>query len=187
MIKRILNFLDKNASGKNVILLLVVTLAVYGFMLTYTIPNVMRYTGGLKLLDMQPTGYNIEYVRNLFDTLGEPGREAYLYGQIPIDMVYPSLFAITYSLLLAFLFKRAFKQTGNFGYLIFIPVLGGLFDYLENIGIIIMLLIYPDFSRFMAVTTNIFSVLKSLFTTIFFILLLTAIIVILVKRFRRSN
>jgi len=52
----------------------------------------------MKLLDMLPTGYNQDYVSELFRTLGENGREIYLTNQIPVDMIYPLLFGLTYSL-----------------------------------------------------------------------------------------
>lgn len=177
-------FLKENSTGKNVLVLFLVTQFIYAFMLTVTIPGVMEYSNGLDLLDMQPTGYSSEYAKSLFDTLGEKGRETYLFKQIPVDMIYPALFALAYSLLLFYLFKKSFKLDSKIFTLSLVPILAGLFDYLENIGIIIMITIYPKFYDIIANVTNIFSIFKSLFTTLFFVLLITGVIIIVVKKVR---
>lgn len=186
LLKEMRDFLIRHAKGKTVLILLLITLVVYSYMLFYSIPHVMDYAGGMKLLDMQPTGYTPKYVHALFENLGQKGRDAYLFRQIPVDMLYPLLFAMTYSLMLAFLFQRAFKPDAKIQYLCMTPILAGAFDYLENAGIVIMLIDYPRLSDFLASLTNIFSLMKSLFTFIFFALFLFAIIAILTKRIRRS-
>lgn len=174
--------LKKYSSGKIVLLFFVVTQAVYAFMLLVTIPQVMEYSNGMRLFDLQPMGYSAEYARNLLDTLGQEGRAAYLFRQIPIDMIYPFLFAIAYSLLLALVFKKGFSPESGMHALCLVPIAAGLFDYLENIGIIAMLSIYPGFSDSLARLTNLFSVSKSIFTTLFFILLFVGIAVLIKKR-----
>jgi len=182
ILKKTQELLNKYSTGRNVLALFVITQIIYGFMLLYTIPNVMNHANGMKLLDMQPTGYNAEYAKNLFDNLGAIGREAYLFRQIPVDMIYPFLFAVTYSLLLTFLFKKSFNPKSKINGLSLIPIVGGLFDYLENVGIIIMLSLYPIFSESIANITNVFSVLKSIFITLFFVLLVVGIVGLIAKK-----
>lgn len=94
-LKKIIN---NNLAGTKVLVLFALTNIVYAFMLIITIPKTMRFSNGMKLLDMMPTGYDFEYINTLFDTLGEKGREVYLYNQIPVDMIYPFLFGISYCL-----------------------------------------------------------------------------------------
>lgn len=180
----ILKLLDKQARGKTVLILLFITLAVYSCMLFYTIPSVMNYTGGMKLPDMQPFGYSIEYMKTLLDNMGEPGRDTYLFRQIPVDMIYPLLFALTYPLLLTYLFKKGLKSSSKIHYMSIVPVAAGFFDYLENSGIIFLLVIYPRFSNTVAGLTNIFSILKSLFTTLFFVFLFIGLAAILIGKIR---
>jgi hypothetical protein len=104
--KRIKDFIYNNIQGKKVLFFFVVTNLVYVFMLFVTIPKVMSYSNGMKIPDLMPTGYNTDHINTLFTILGTEGRNVYLYNQIPADMVYPLLFAICYSLLLAYLFKK---------------------------------------------------------------------------------
>lgn len=175
------DLIKTNISGKKVLLLLILTNIIYAIMLTITIPRVMAFAGGMKLLDMMPTGYNAEYVNSLLGALGAPGRNAYLFTQIPVDMIYPFLFGVTYCLLHAYILNKLGKLESILFYLCFIPVFSGLFDYLENIGIIAILNSYPDNSILLSQTTNVFSVLKSSFTTAYFIILTISLIVFIIK------
>jgi len=175
-------FIKRNINGRKVLLLFILTNIIYAIMLTITIPKVMSFSGGLKLLDMMPAGYDPEYVNTLLYTLGEKGRNAYLFIQLPFDMIYPSLFAISSCLLLAYLLNKLRKLEGALFYLCFIPLLSGVFDYCENIGIISLLNIYPNNSNLLSQTTSVFSVLKSSSTVTYFIILITLLIVLGIRK-----
>ena len=184
---RIAKTLEKNISGKKVLSLFILTNVVYLFMLLVTIPKTMRSSSGMKLLDMLPTGYNLEYVNALFKALGENGREIYLTNQIPVDMIYPLLFGLTYSLLIAYFLKKLIKLRSPFIYLCLLPIIAGIADYLENIGIITMLNNYPDMTENIVKTTNTFSVIKSTSTSIFFIALIVILIILGIKFLKRNK
>jgi len=175
-------FIKRNINGRKVLLLFILTNIIYAIMLTITIPKVMSFSGGLKLLDMMPAGYDPEYVNTLLYTLGEKGRNAYLFIQLPFDMIYPSLFAISSCLLLAYLLNKLRKLEGALFYLCFIPLLSGVFDYCENIGIISLLNSYPNNSNLLSQTTSVFSVLKSSSTVTYFIILITLLIVLGIRK-----
>jgi hypothetical protein len=169
-------YIRNTTSGKKALMFLVPAMGMYLIMLFYSIPRVLEHSGGMKILDLMPTGYNTEYAQKLFETLGETGREIYLFQQIPLDMIYPGLFAVSFSLLLAFLFKKAFPVTSKIQNLAIVPIFAGLFDYLENIGIIIILTSYPDFYAWVVSVTNIFSISKSLLTTLVFVLIIISLV-----------
>ena len=160
--KRLTELIERNISGKKVLGLFILTNAVYMFMLTVTIPNTMGFSNGTKLLDMIPTGYDLNYVSELFSSLGENGRKTYLTNQIPVDMVYPLLFGLTYCLLLAYFLKKLNKLNAPYTYLCLLPIIARIADYLENFGIITMLKSYPDLTEFAVKTTNSFSLIKSI-------------------------
>ena len=179
-------FIEKNISGKKVLGLFILTNVVYVFMLTVTIPRAMEFCNGMKLLDMMPTGYDLNYVSELFSSLGENGRTAYLTNQLPVDMVYPLLFALTYCLLLGYFLKKLNKLVVPFTYLCLLPIIAGIADYLENIGIITMLISYPDFSEIVVKTTNSFSLIKIRATILFFIVLIIILIMLGFKAIKRK-
>jgi len=176
--------IKRNLYGKKVLLLFILTNIIYAVMLTITIPNVMSFSGGLKIMDMLPTGYNPEYVNTLMKALGEKGRDAYLFEQIPVDMVYPLLFALSWCLVLAYILKKLGKLDGILFCLCFIPVFAGIFDYCENIGIINILNSYPTNSDLLSQTTSVFSVLKSSCTTLYFFILIICLIALGIKKLR---
>jgi hypothetical protein len=185
--KKLKDLINRNSKGKKVLVLFVLTNIIYAFMLIITIPKTMGFSNGMKLLDMMPTGYNFEYINTLFDTLGEKGREVYLYNQIPVDMIYPFLFGISYCLLIAYFLKKLNKLNSPFFYLCLLPLVAGVADYFENFGIISMLNSYPDLSLFSTTATNIFTILKSMTTTIYMVALIITLIVLGLKTIKRKT
>lgn len=174
--RNIKEIIEKNLKGKRVLFLFILTNLVYASMLIITIPKTMNFSNGMKLLDMMPTGYDWEYVNKLFETLGEKGREIYLYNQIPIDMIYPFLFGVSYCLVFAFILKKMNKLDTSYFYLSLLPIVAGVADYLENFGIISMLIGFPDLSQIVVRMTNLFTIIKSISTTIYFIGLIVILI-----------
>ncbi|NOZ46794.1 MAG: hypothetical protein GXO79_08420 [Chlorobi bacterium] len=185
--KRLTKFIESNISGKKILGLFILTNSVYVFMLTVTIPKTMEFSNGMKLLDMMPMGYDLNYVSELFNSLGEIGQEVYLTNQIPVDMVYPLLFGLTYCLLLAYFLKKLNKLNSSFIYLCLIPIIAGIADYLENFGIIAMLKNYPELTEVAVKTTSSFSLIKSISTSVFFIVLIVMLIILGIKFLKRNK
>ena len=184
---RLTKFINRNISGKKVLGLFILTNVVYVFMLTITIPKTMGFSNGMKLLDMMPMGYDLNYVSELFNSLGEIGQEIYLTNQIPVDMIYPLLFGLTYCLLLAYFLKKLNKLNTSFIYLCLIPIIAGIADYLENFGIIAMLKNYPELTEVAVKTTSSFSLIKSISTSVFFIVLIVMLIILGIKFLKRNK
>jgi hypothetical protein len=180
-VKQLTKFIERNISGKKVLGLFILTNIVYILMLTVTIPRTMNHSNGLKLLDMMPTGYNLNYVSKLFDSLGEIGRGIYLTNQLPVDMIYPLLFGLSYCLLLAYFLKKLKKLKVPYNYLCLLPIIAGIADYLENFGILLMLKKYPDLTQGMVSVISSFSVIKSVSTSIFFVTLIIILILLGIK------
>lgn len=168
---KFLHSLKKLASGRTVFILFIITMSVYLLMLLYSIPLVESFAPDTALFDLSPSGYSYQHALSLLEELGNEGRQHYLSLQLPLDFIYPGLFAVSYTLLLIWLFSKSVKDTSKAFYLAFIPVLGGLFDYLENIYIIRMINSFPDLSAGLVQVASTFTLLKSIFTTIFFLLL----------------
>ena len=177
MIKLLQEIIYRESKGKTVLILFILTNLVYVFMLAVTIPKVTEFAGGMKLLDMMPAGYDTQYVNSLFSALGVEGRFAYLYSQIPVDMIYPMLFGFSYCLLFAWFLKKTNLNESSFFYLCFLPVFAGISDYIENFGIITLLKNYPNYSQETVSITNTFSMLKSTTTTLYFLALIILLIV----------
>ncbi|MEN7551463.1 hypothetical protein AAG747_26335 [Rapidithrix thailandica] len=175
-------FLKKQLKGKRVAIYFLLTNLVYALILTVTIPYVMRFSKGMKLFDLMPTGYDLSYTHKLLSTLGEPGREAYLNYQIPLDMVYPFLFGFSYSLLLAYILQKLGRFKRPFVFLCLVPIFAGLFDYFENLGIVTLLNAYPKLSNFLVQITSFATLIKSGLTTAYFLILLMVLVMLLMHK-----
>lgn len=181
---RLVSYIQKVASGKMVLGFFIPAMAVYSLMLLNTIPQVEQYAPGMKLFDLSPSGYSHHDALELLATLGVQGRDIYLYRQIPLDLVYPGVFAVSCCLLLAWLFGKSLSPESGMFYLCFIPLAAGLFDYLENICIVQMLLAYPDVTGPTVATASTFTILKSVFTSAFFLLLIVGAVLFWKKKRR---
>ncbi|MBU2946576.1 hypothetical protein [Zobellia uliginosa] len=185
--EKIIKQLEKQHSGKKVLALFLLTNFVYAYMLLVTIPATMAFSNGLQLLDMMPAGYELEYVNTLFNTLGDTGRQTYLTKQIPVDMMYPLLFAISYAAVLAYFLKKLQNLNPKFLYLCLLPIIAGIADYLENIGIISMLNAYPTVTETSVHITSMFSIIKSSSTTIYFLVLIVVLMILGFRRLKSSR
>ena len=182
---RAITFLLDASKGKVVLTLFILTNIVYGVILGYSIPLVLSFAPEATLFDMSPTGYSYSHAIELMKSLGLEGRKTYLTVQIPLDFVYPALFGVSYALLITWILKQSVARESKLFLLAFLPLLAGIFDYLENMGIIAMLNGFPDVSESLVLITSSFTIAKSVMTSLFFVFLLVAIIG-LVARFLKK-
>ncbi len=182
-----IRILQNQATGRKVLFLFILTNCIYLSILLYSIPRVTERAAGMQLFDMSPFGYSHAYAQNLLAAIGAEGREVYLRLQLPIDFVYPGLFALTYSMMLVWLFKKRFDPESKVFLLALAPAVAGFFDYMENVGIIVMLQQYPALTRGMVSVSSVFSVLKSIWTVLFYVILVFGLIRLLAKGTRRSH
>ena len=105
MVIDMLQAIQPRINGRIVLVLFVLTNAVYFAMLTYSIPELMSVSDGLPIFDMSPYGYSYQQALAILSCLGEEGRSFYLSTQLVLDLFYPLLFGLCYSSLLQWLIK----------------------------------------------------------------------------------
>lgn len=134
--------------------------------------------------DLRPTGYSQVDAAVLLEALGETGRQYYLMRQLPLDTLYPALLALT---LISTLRWRAAKfgptlmtRTG-----VPLAILAATFDYLENLGIGLMLLVGADPALVQATSTA--TVLKSALTSAAILAVVAAMAGVLLRRMSRQR
>lgn len=181
---RATSFLQNASSGKLVLILFVLTNVVYATIQGYSIPLVLSFSPESILFDMSPTGYGYAEAIELLESLGPEGRNAYLSVQIPIDLVYPAMFGISYALMITWILKQGLPKHSRAHFLAFIPVLAGLFDYLENASIVAMLYAFPDVSENLVQVASSFTLAKSVLTSLFFLFLLISLVYLAIWRLK---
>lgn len=185
--RELVQCIQKVATGRNILKFFIPAMVVYAIMLLYSIPQVGHYAPEMKLFDLSPTGYSFEYAKELLHVLGVKGRDLYLYQQLPLDFIYPGLFAVSCCLLLSWLFAKSLNSDSKMFYLCFIPVAAGFFDYLENIGIVRILMSYPDIAESLVSITSFLTILKSTCTTAFFVFLLLGVVLYMKHKWADNN
>ena len=185
--RKLLSFIQSVSTGKVVLALFIPAMIVYFIMLLYTIPQVAEYAPGMNLFDLSPVGYSFEYANELLGVLGVDGRGAYLYKQLPLDFIYPCLFALSCGLLLSWLFLKSQNESSKIFYFCFVPMAAGLFDYLENIFIIHLLTSYPNISGISVSLASAMTIIKSGLTTTFFVLLIVGLVLFLRSKWKTNN
>ena len=133
-------FFQKHLQGKKVLVWFLFSSAVYGAMAIFTLPRLQKLSNGLQLFDVKMDGYTPEYALRLLLALGQEGRHIYLTQQMPLDMLYPFTFAVSNSLIIAWLLHKLNWFESPAFYLVLLPIVGGLLDYFENFTVITMLL-----------------------------------------------
>ena len=89
--------------------------------------------------------YSADEVRVLFEQLGTEGRDIYK-GVVGLDMVYPLVYGFLFILILAWFLKKITGPGSQWLMLALLPLIGVLFDYLENINTLKLLNRYPEIS-----------------------------------------
>ncbi len=167
--------------GKIVLLLFIISSSLYFLMLFVTIPHLQRMTRGIRILDMMPAGYDLAYVEKMMEALGEAGRHYYLFRQLPIDLVFPIFFAASSCLIMAWFLKKLNQLDSKWFIVCYLPFFAGFFDYAENFSIISLINNYPEINKNRVLVSNLFSILKSSFTTIALTVLMVILLVCLFK------
>ncbi len=178
---RLLSYIQGVSTGRVVLAFFVPAMAIYFVMVLYTIPQVEAYAQGMKLFDLSPLGYSFEYANELLQALGSEGREKYLYRQLPLDFLYPGLFAVSCTLLLTWLFLKTRETSSKIFYFCLVPAIAGLFDYLENVFVLHILWSYPSMSKTSIALASTMTLVKSVLTTIFFVLLLLGTVLFFIR------
>lgn len=157
---------------------------IYFVMLLVTIPSVEKQANGMKILDLMTFGYSPQYLTSFMETLGKQGRDIYLMNQIPLDMIYPGLMAVSGAMFIALLAKKVNRRLGI---LMFIPLFSALFDYLENGMITTMLLAFPRVQQPIIFMSSAFTITKTMLTTLYLVILVVLFILFLFKIVRAKR
>lgn len=174
---------SRNLTGKKVLTFFVLSSVVYFTMIFFTIPKLTDFANGLQIFDMKPNGYSFTYAKELLGNLGKGGRNFYLFRQLPLDFVYPLLFMMSNILILSFFLKKIGKLESWF-LLVLFPIIAGIFDYLENFGLIYLLTSYPKITEIGVRIISTFTVIKSLFTSLYFVILLFVLAILIFKKIK---
>jgi hypothetical protein len=148
------------------------------------VSGLLKITNGANILDFE-FGYSRDKAYHMIAALGEDGRSFYLTKIIPMDFPFPFAYMLCYAGWISLLIKYIAPLSAA-KYLTFVPLFAMLFDWLENLGIILMLSNYPNMPLLAIYTASISGILKTLFTLGSISIILVSLTVYIVKKKRKG-
>jgi len=152
---------------------LIATAVVVVLVLFLIFPNLP--IGG-ELLDMK-SSYTYQEVMDSMEVYGADGRTIYLWASTVLDTVFP----IVYATFFAGLIYR-FRASESTWWLAYVPIVGGIWDLLENVQIASMLLAYPEIGETQVTWASTFTHLKHWIGSFYLIVGAVLLLVALVRK-----
>lgn len=116
---------------------------------------------------------------------GETGRQAYIRARFTFDLVFPAVYGVFLITAVSWLGSRAFEDGADWRLLNLVPVIGVVFDLLENIFVSLVMASYPRERFVLAGFASGFTLLKWLFVYGSFVVLFTAGSIWLYKQIKK--
>ena len=168
----------------------IVLLIAESLMMFYVMPlaaGIMAFAANNSVLPLDLMFfYTPEQAFEMMDKYGEAGRSIYLRIELTADIIYPIIYTLFFGLLLSWLFQRAFKPDSPVQKWNVAPVGSWIFDMLENVSIVSMLMMYPSKQAILAWITMFFGSLKWGFFMITIGLVLVGLVRAALSRFRKQ-
>ncbi len=142
-------------------------------------------SGGVGPIDLQ-FFYTPDRVYSMVESYGDAGRANYRLFELTGDIIYPIVYTLFFSFAITWLFQRGFASNSGMQKHNVVPFGGWLFDFLENLGIVAMLSVFPSTPALLAWITAIFTMIKWLFAIASGVLMLIGLVKAAVNGFRKQ-
>ena len=156
-------------------MLFALAMSAYAFMMFVTIPELRGLSGGVEIFDLRPLGYGEEEALLILASMPDAARDYYRHVQIPVDFLYPLLLGLFGMFTLAWARRRVAIPRWS----IIVPLAVTTFDYLENVGVLILLAGHTQ--PVTMALASVCSIAKSMLTTAFMTGLLALLVLIAAK------
>ena len=179
MMSRMLPTLQRWANWKVIIILAMLFLAFDFFILP-----AMASPGGetLPVLDLK-FWYTPQQAFDAISQYSPQARQASVVTHLTIDIIYPLVYGLLLSLLLIVVFRNAAPAQQY--QLPLLPWRAVIADYLENVGLVAMFLLYPSQFPLLSWMTAIFTALKWIQIGFSFLALLAGILLLILGKWKR--
>jgi len=153
---RYVQWLTTRAGKKHLALFFILSIVLNIFM-NLSMTESMKKAGALDIAGF----YSVEKAYMIMDNQGDDGRQRYLLIETTFDLVYPVFYTSFYLIWIALTWGAMKNKSNRYLNLFYIiPVIIICSDYLENMGVITLLLNYPDRLNTTALLTSIASAVK---------------------------
>jgi hypothetical protein len=119
--------------------------------------------------------YTADDLYRMAESYGEQGRQAYIRARFTFDLVWPLVYTLFLVTAISWVFGKAFAPDSHWQLANLAPLLGALFDYLENLSTSLVMVRYPAQSAGVDLLAPLFTALKWGLLGASFLLLLAGI------------
>jgi uncharacterized membrane protein len=179
-------WIRRSATGRRVLVLFCMLLVFVSMILPWVAARLAAYSGGGPSIALN-VGVAPADLAAALDALGPDGRAFYALFLLSGDVVWPLVYALFLSTLLAWLFARGLSPASPFHRLIIVPFLALAADYAENVGILALILVFPARVDGIAQLTSTFQVLKWSLIGVSGLLVVVGAIAAVVRRGARAT
>jgi len=176
MVKRISDWLRGVSTGWVVLSALLIFLLFTALVLPQQAAKAEQETGSADSPDTS-FFYSPGDLYRMAEAYGEGGRRAYIRARFTFDLVWPLVYTLFLATAISWAFGRAFAPDSPWQRANLAPLLGALFDYLENLSTSLVMLRYPARTPVLDVLAPVFTALKWGFIGASFVLLLGGVVV----------
>ncbi len=163
MLDRLQKTLQKHASGRTILVLLVILVAIYITLNFSDIPFGLRalttHSGGLMILDMR-LSYTPDEAYTLLESLGAEGRRLYVTMLLTGDILLPVTYSLFFATVSAWLLNRVAPPHHPAQRLSLLAFVGGAADLVENGCILALLFAFPNRLDGVAMASSLLKILK---------------------------
>ena len=130
--------------------------------------------------------YTASDLNRMAEAYGSQGRTAYIRARFSFDLIFPLVYTAFLVTAISWLIKRSNLDWRTWGLLNLLPVMGMLFDFLENISTSIVMARYPQSTVVVGHLAGVFTLFKWLFIGASFLVLLFAGVIVIWSSIKRK-
>ncbi len=171
MWKQISNWLHRITNGWITLIALVIFLAFTAIVLPRQVVKAEAQTG----MSVSPDTsfiYSVDDLYQMAESYGEQGRKAYVRAQFTFDLIFPLVYTLFLVTAISWLAAKIFDPSSPWMRVNLVPVLGMIFDYLENISASLVMWRYPAHTPMVDYLAPVFTLVKWIFVGGSFLILL---------------
>ncbi len=178
LLKRISDWFTKISTGIVTLVCLLIFLVFSGLVLPEQAAKADSYAGEAGSPDTS-LFYTSEDLYRFAESYGEEGRTAYIRARFTFDVIWPITYLAFLATAISWLLRKTNLPSSSWGLLNLVPFIGTAFDFIENSMAAIVMARYPQTTIVIDELAGVFTLLKWVFITGSFVLLVISIILIL--------
>jgi len=141
---------------------MIIAIVIFILFMIFVMPVASRYADTISGTATSPDTsiiYTADDIYEMADLYGQEGRDSYIFMRFTFDLVWPCVYLFFMAAIMANLLK-GYKEGSWQRKLIWLPFLGVMFDFLENIFAVIVFARFPNKTPIIAELTPIWTLAK---------------------------